>query len=332
MPASQNKRAMFVRVKLPNDSYAFLDVTKHIGDVLPFEKPVATCAMEVFPNVVAFSLMHLNKHSSKIMKERELGFPVGAVERLRRKGGAHVESLGVDEIVVSGDWGTSTFKLIRKDDGRVALEGDDATFELTRKPSNIDMYMRSPGTGRILAVRFGGHFGSAGVHESSLRATAKVIRSISGLGSFKALSGITAIEMPQGTHTANRINKVVAVENLSRDIDVRLLDQSASAVIGEGKVTVDVDMSDADPATTKFLFHIRAGIEIADVWNHDYQVVLGTAVERYMERYLQDEAEAMIFAIVLGELTDVQLQQLDRALWTVPALDITPIQFRPQSG
>lgn len=327
---SQNKRAMFVKVKLPTDAYAFLDVTKHIGTSLPFEKPVATCAMEVFPKVVAFSLIHLNKHSTKIMKERELGFPIGAVARLQRKGLSYIDKLEDNSIIVAGDWGESTFTLERKEDGRVALKGEDASFELTRKPSNIDIYMRSPGTGRVLSVRFGGHFGSSGTQESSLRAAAKVLRSLSGVGSFKALSGITAVEMPQSSGTGNWTTKVVAVENLTRELDVRLLAQDITVSVGEGKVTIGVDMANADPATTKFLFHIKEGAELTDVWNNDYQVVLRTALERYIERYLKEEVESMVFAIVLGELTDPQLQQLDRALWTVPALDLTPIRFRAQ--
>lgn len=318
---------MFVRVKLPNDEYAFLDVTRNIGEALPFEKPVATCAMEVSKNVVSFSLIHLNRHSTEIMRERDLSFPAGATSRLARKGNQR-RNMGEDELIVAVDeLEPVTFQLERKENGAVVIPENGPTFTLSRRPSRVDLYIKSPGTGRVLAVGFGGHFGSDGTTESVGRAAGKVLRSLSGLGAWKALSGIVAVEMPRPLEQRG-IGRVSTPDNLSRSLRVSLWDAAGTSELAAGEVQIEIDMVNADPATQRFLFHVKPDDSIAPAWNSTYSEVLKIALDRTFETNLGAEMESMVYGIVLGELNDDQVRTMAQALHAIQPMDLTPSQWR----
>ncbi len=324
--AKSNKRAFSVRVKLPTGLYAFLDVTKYIGGTLPFEKPVATCAMEVSKDVVAFSLIHLNKHSSQVMKDRELGFPVGAVARLLRKGGAYKE-LGDNELVVNINGIEERFELERGQDGSVSIPNPGNLFELEYRPTRVDMFLKSPGTGRVLAVGFGGHFGSAGSQESMGRAAGKVLRGLSGLGTFKALSGIESVDLPK-MPGSSWTTRVFAVENISRPIRVELLDDDSGEKYAEGEVTVELDMANADPATQRFMFHLHPSDSLKEAWSDSYQNVMRTSIDLQYANLLGVDVENLVYAIVLGEIAEQHHKTLDQALHVLPAMQLTPTRWR----
>lgn len=319
------KRTFWVRVKLPDETFHFLDATRYIGKELPFSNPIASCAMEVSPDVVAFSLIHFNKHSAKAMKENPVQFPTGAMARLMRKGAKLAGVLDTSKIVVGLDSHEEELPIKRGPDGELEIQAGGQLFELTRRPSNLDLYMVSPGTGRLLAVRFGGHFGPDGATESMGRAAGKVLRSLSGLGAFKALAGFTAVKLPEEPGKA--WGGSATSSNLARDILVRLFDAERRE-LGVGTVRIELDMANADPATQRFLFHFEPQGELANVWTDAYAGTLSSALDRFFAATLEVEVENLVYAIVLGELTGDQALTLEKTLASVPPFDITPTQFR----
>src|SRR5664279_1514234 len=56
------KEAFFVRVATPEKPAGlFFNASAFVGKQMPYNKPLATCAMRVEDDVVAFSLLHLTK-------------------------------------------------------------------------------------------------------------------------------------------------------------------------------------------------------------------------------------------------------------------------------
>jgi hypothetical protein len=92
------REAFFVRVLAGDGSAAFFDASEHIGRVMPFQKPQATCAMRVAEGVVAFSLLHLTKKTGASIAEKPISIPRGPLARLERR--AVALGLPEGEIVV----------------------------------------------------------------------------------------------------------------------------------------------------------------------------------------------------------------------------------------
>lgn len=94
-----SREAFFVRIDAGDGKVAFFDATEHVGKVMPFRKPQATCAMRVAEGVVAFSLLHMTKKTAQTLGAKPVELPRGPLARLERRGVqfAHLET---DDIVV----------------------------------------------------------------------------------------------------------------------------------------------------------------------------------------------------------------------------------------
>jgi hypothetical protein len=94
-----SREAFFVRIDAGDGKANFFDATEHVGKVMPFRKPQATCAMRVSEGVVAFSLLHMTKKTAQTLGTKPVELPRGPLARLERRG-VQFASLETDDLVV----------------------------------------------------------------------------------------------------------------------------------------------------------------------------------------------------------------------------------------
>jgi hypothetical protein len=94
-----SREAFFVRIDAGDGKAAFFDATEHVGKVMPFSKPQATCAMRVSEGVVAFSLLHMTKKTAQTLGAKPVEIPRGPLARLERRG-VQFPDLDLGDIVV----------------------------------------------------------------------------------------------------------------------------------------------------------------------------------------------------------------------------------------
>ena len=94
-----SREAFFVRIDAGDGKVAFFDATEHVGKIMPFRKPQATCAMRVSEGVVSFSLLHMTKKTAVTLTAKPVELPRGPLARLERRG-VQFSDLVDGEIVV----------------------------------------------------------------------------------------------------------------------------------------------------------------------------------------------------------------------------------------
>jgi hypothetical protein len=94
-----SREAFFVRIDAGDGKVAFFDATEHVGKIMPFKKPQATCAMRVAESVVAFSLLHMTKKTAVTLGTKPVEMPRGPLARLERRG-VQFPELEMNEIIV----------------------------------------------------------------------------------------------------------------------------------------------------------------------------------------------------------------------------------------
>lgn len=94
-----SREAFFVRIDAGDGKVAFFDATEHVGRIMPFRKPQATCAMRVSDGVVSFSLLHMTKKTATTLTAKPVEMPRGPLARLERRA-VQFEDLGDGEIIV----------------------------------------------------------------------------------------------------------------------------------------------------------------------------------------------------------------------------------------
>jgi len=94
-----SREAFFVRIDAGDGKVAFFDATEHVGKIMPFKKPQATCAMRVSEAVVSFSLLHMTKKTAVTLGTKPVEIPRGPLSRLERRG-VQFPELETNEIIV----------------------------------------------------------------------------------------------------------------------------------------------------------------------------------------------------------------------------------------
>lgn len=94
-----SREAFFVRIDAGDGKVAFFDATEHVGRIMPFRKPQATCAMRVSDGVVSFSLLHMTKKTATTLTAKPVEMPRGPLARLERRA-VQFEDLADGEIIV----------------------------------------------------------------------------------------------------------------------------------------------------------------------------------------------------------------------------------------
>ena len=337
-PARATKEAYFVRVQVPDGAAAFFNATSSLGKPMPFEKPLATCAMQVKEDSVAFSLLHLTKKSAPIIAAAPVALPRGPLAKLTRRAVAY-EELPAGELVVEMNEATYKLSMSRDDNGVVSLEqqpsegnedGSDVTFELPRQAVQLSLFMRSPVVNRILAVGFIGHLGKPGDGvETVARASAKVLHSLSQLPEFRILAGVETVVLPPApSRWSSRPPVRKPDERAVGDIPVWLFSEADGvappALICSGHVVVEVDIDNANPSSGRLLCVYSPSEEIAEAFPH-YRTTFDYRIAEKLRQLLgDDEIASITYDIVLGTVGTGTIERLREALAAIPGQDFTP--------
>lgn len=341
-PARPTREAYFVRVAGPEDgSPQFFNATQHLGRPMPFEKPLATCAMQVKDDLIAFSLLHLTKRTAPSIASAPVSMPRGSLAKLERHSAGYAE-LGAGEIAVELNEETYRLTVERDENGVATLEqvlpteseesGEvpaDTTFELPRSAVQLTLFLRSPAVGRLVGVTFIGHLGKPGDGiETVPRAAAKVLNSLSQLAEFRILTGIETVNLPPAPNRwAIRAAARRPEEQPIVEVPVWLFSAEFQP-LAAGSVVVEVDVENANPSSGRLLCKYAPSEPIAELFPH-YRNTFDLQIAAKLRLALGDDDIASItYDIVLGTVDTGTLERLREALGTIAGQDLTPTQVK----
>ena len=389
----RKRDAFYVRVVTGDGEARFLNATQHIGKEMPFEKPRATLAMSVFPDVVAFSLLHLTPRTAKNVKSKPLALPHGSMTRLRRRASrmnltdneivvelssrisvpaadtdipaaadqAPVEvSTSLDDLfapaapepvnalsdlfAVEPDaadeepaerpkpayqyeierWNGALYRSSSRL-GEVELV-DDTDIDLPFHPLTVSVYLRSPSTGRTVAVAFIGHVGKPGSSESMERIAGKVLNSMLTLPEFQILTAMDAIDVPSSGSDAALTSLEATVGTAAFTTQVHCFDDDLNP-LGHGPVQIKVDLQNANPSSGKLFFEFVAADSIPGL--AECESMLEAAVSATLLEHIGGDGITQItYDILLGGVQAETVHRLNDAGSKLPAVDLTPTRWR----
>ncbi|RJL21232.1 hypothetical protein [Bailinhaonella thermotolerans] len=327
------KEALYVR-QITDEGPVFLDVTGHVGKILPpGGRRRATCAVRTRKNsTCSFSLMHITERRAKDFFAAPLNLPGRTFSRLEARAAALMESaeMTADRLIVDFEGATYAYAVDRDPTGEASLEpvGEDPTFELPAgPPSRFDMYLRSAILDRVLAVSFSGHLGKGGTPETLSRAAAKALNSLLGLWLFRELAGFAAVALPA---PPTRLPLRPAVQGqVVFPVHMALFTPELQPV-AEGMVQMEVDLEQvADSLNGELLYHPAPAPEFAEIFA-PYADLAVRAVAQEMRQILggEEEEKSIALNIVLGELSQQDVDRLRTAAAGVTALMMSPHQYQ----
>lgn len=331
-----SKEAFWVRLALPDGTSQFFPATDHIGRQMPFTSPKETCAMRVYPEVVCFSLLHLTKRAAKELRNRPITMPHAPLSRLARRAGELAPEPGtlvVEHRLGAGDQTVdrSVVLALRVSGAKVAsLESDDPlgdeAFELSPRGERISVFLTSPTVGRRVALGYIGHLGRPGAPDTLVRCAAKVLNAAAALPEFALLTGIEAADVPSLPGGLSAIRPQMTTAGV--DIPVRLFSAEVPPEeVGAGSMRLEVDLEHANTSTDRLLFSLTPDANLEGVFDRYRNVAERWASGRLAE-LLGDEAQMIIYDIVLGEVTDDTVARINEKLVHIGRVDFTPTQFR----
>jgi hypothetical protein len=321
------KEALFVQVPSPDGAVEFHDATSHVGRVMPFKNPKATCGMRVTGEVVSFSLLHLTKKTATSMAAKELMIPRGPLTRVEKRAQELAAEIGDEEVLIESELGSQKCRLIRDPNGVVELEaiGDDVSFELPREAVKLSVYMKNAALGRLVGIGFIGHPGRPGSPESLRRVASMTLFALTQLSHFRVITGMVSVVVP----AASRMVAVPVRKNEDKaqmEIPLWLFDESNPPVLRTtGAVVLEIDLDKANPNTGKLLYNFTPDKEIAEIFE-EYRVILDATVTEVLRTKLDDsEINSIAIEIVLGEVDSGTVGRLRDAITGLAGgLDLTP--------
>jgi hypothetical protein len=339
--ARPRKEAYFVSVQTSDDAIGYFNVTEHLGKPMPFTKPKATCAMRVTEQAITFSLLLLTKRTATTIAESPLAMPRGPLAKLERRIG-QLEEFAADEVLVEfgadEDGKPTVYRLkISRDENNVAvldMPGDaaDVEFELPKAAVNLTLFLKMPATGRVIGVSFIGHLGKPEDMSTLRRAVSMALFNLSQLTEFRILSGIETVTVPSAPGSTGVRRAVSKPRERARlDVPVRLFTAQVQPV-GEGVVSVEVDLENANPNSGRLLFHYTPSKDLEAAWE-TYRAVFDNSVAGKVAEILgPDDLMAITYDIVLGDVNASVVGRLNDALRHLHGLDLTPTQSRYHEG
>lgn len=325
------KEAFFVRVPAADGNVSFFNATEYLGKEMPFTKPQATCAMRASGSSVVFSLLHLTKRTAANIVDSPIELPRGPLSRLERKS-AQAAELEPGQIIVEVGEATHRFDIVIDDAGVARLEivgdADADQLELPMRALQMSLYFKSPVVDRTVAIGFIGHLGKPGTMETVTRAASMVLFSISQLVEFRILSGIETITVPA---TAGRWTAAAVRKNEDKvvfEVPVWLFGENVEP-LGNGPVTVEIDLDNANPSSGRLLCHYTPDESIAEAFNLGFKGIFDMAITELLRLHLgEDELASITYDIVLGAVESGTTDRLREAAATIEGLDFTPKQYR----
>jgi len=334
------KEALFVQVPSPDGTVEFHDATSHVGRVMPFKNPKATCGMRVTGEVVAFSLLHLTKKTATSMATKELVIPRGPLTRVEKRALEIAADLADDELLIESEVGTQKCKITRDANGVAELEpiigapeaegtgspsGEDVSFELPREAVKLSIYMKNPALGRLIAIGFIGHPGRPGGAETLRRIASMALFSLTQLSHFRVITGMVSVAVPSAPRAAAApVRK--ADDKVQMEIPLWLFEETTPPVLRcSGSALLEIDLDLANPSTGKLLYHFTPSAEVAEIFE-EYRTILDATVTEVLRTKLDDsEINSIAIEIVLGEVDSGTIGRLrDAVAGLAGGLDLTP--------
>jgi hypothetical protein len=325
------KEALFVRIPATDESVEFHDVTSFIGKSMPFKNPRATLAMRVTEKSVAFSLLHLTKRASTGLVAKDVEFPRGPLARLERRI-VELESeskIEVDNLLVDVNGEIHHFTMQRDATGLVEINGEDGALDLPKSALQITIAFRSPNVKQPIIIGFIGHIGKPETTETVRRAAAMVLFSISQLAQFRVITDVNTVKVPSAPRSVARPARKND-ERASILIPVWLYSSDElPLLVGQGTVAVEIDLEQANPATSRLLLQISPSDDISPVFD-PYRTSVELAVNQKLRTYLgDDEIKLITVDIVMGAIESGTVERLRSALATCEiGFDFTTSQVR----
>lgn len=321
------KEALFIQVPSPDGAVEFHDATAHVGRVMPFKNPKATCGMRVTGEVVSFSLLHLTKKTATSMATKELMIPRGPLTRVEKRALELANEIGEDEVLIESELGNQKCRLTRDANGVVELEpiGEDVTFELPREAVKLSLYMRNTVLGRFVSIGFIGHPGRPGSPENLRRVASMTLFALTQLSHFRVITGMVSVVVPQAARSLPALVRK-SEDKVQLEIPLWLFDESTPPVLRtSGSVYLEVDLDKANPNTGKLLYQFTPSKEISEIFE-EYRVILDATVTEVLRTKLEDsEINSIAIEIVLGEVDSGTVGRLrDAVAGLAGGLDLTP--------
>jgi len=333
------KEAYFVRVPVDGDRALFFDATSHLGKILPYKKPQASCFMRVEVDRILFSLLHIPKKAASDFVSKPVKIPRAPFSRME----AYLDKNTIEESIVdveikAGDDTISCrFELIKDENGVGRLEvldgfgsGEeknmDPTFSLPSRSLEVRLYLQSR-VGRTLAVNFVGHIGKPGGSETVARSASMVLNSICGLNEFRTLSGLETMKVPAPpTRWASKPVVRKAEDRVLFDIALQLFTPEYQPV-GAGRLGVEIDLDSSNQATGRLLFHLSPSENIEEIFG-PYKKIVDEALGDALRKALGEQIEMVVIDIVLGEISSGSIDMLKEAASSIFGIDATPKEYR----
>jgi hypothetical protein len=326
------KESFFVRVPTPENRVGvFFNASAYIGKQMPYEKPLATCAMRVEDGVVAFSLLHLTKKSAVNIAAGPIVMPRPSLTRLMRKS----SELPLEQGNLVLEMNDVFYRMVytSDDNGMITVDTapdqEDVTFDLPPRGVQLSLYLKSPKLPRTLAVSFIGHLGKPSTPETVVRAAAMVINAMSGLMEFRVLSGIEGAKVPAAPNKwAGRPPVRKNEDRVYFDLVVAMFTGPSTDLtpVGRGNVVVEVDLDHANPSTGHLLYHFTPADEIAENFV-EFRDMVATAVSNTLSQNLGNELAEITYEVVLGEVDGGTIDRLRDALKGLVGVDVTTYAY-----
>lgn len=375
-PGTQIKEEFYLRRLFDDDVPVFVDATRQARRAIPYELSAkkslkATCAVWTDNEVVAFSLRSYTARQAEneidsveppadgradarnLLRPR---MPRKTLHELNDAARALAPVLGTDLVAELGGelyvlepvrTGTTadlrlTARLTRTGDGyvRSAVPDDtDVEFELPIAGVRLRIYLRSPVRDRVLAYAFGGYLARRpGETESVVRAVALAVNSLTGLATFRMLSGFHHVAVPP--RAAGAAVRQRPPEERARFTLPVLLFTEDEIPAARGLVDAEIDLDHVDPETGGLRVHLTEGDRLE--WNPE---VAGTVRLQAYERVLAESVAAMVHAalgedavrnlaydIMLSDVTPEVVTRLRAATAGLPGLVAKPGQAEVRQG
>lgn len=332
------KEAFFVQVMTSDNNLIFFDETNKLGRKMPYDKPEATCAMRATADVVAFTLLKYTNKSRASAVAGRLELPRGPLDRAERRAKALAQDLPEGQVAVEIDDETYRLTIARDENGVATLESlpeeEDIVFDLPRTRLRLTVVFPSPRGNKIVAGSFQGHVGKPGSKETVVRVTAFALNLLSGLATFRLVSGIETVNVPASParYTAAR-PQIKASDRIRADVPVRLwTGDQAPDVVGQTVVNVELDLETANPVSGRMLFHLTVPEQDAEMFEPYRTLVSDAALSAVSAHLGPDEVTELVYSIALGELGAGDLERLRDAVATIPGLEVSPTQWAAVSA
>lgn len=329
------KEAFFVQVKTPDNALEYFDETSRLGRKSAYQRPEGTCALRVSENGIVFSVLKHTKKSRAQAAEQNLELPLGPLARGQRLL-ASADELEDGQVLVDIEGVQYLLRWAVDSSGVLTLDAGDAEELFTLPPGRMRLsaVWRPVKGKRPVVVLYQGHVGKPGGEETASRALSIVCQLLTVLAPFSLFTGITSVRVPQSSARYIATRPQVKESDRPRKTIVAHLwppDGNAGALTPpEGiEVSIELDLDQANPVSRQFLFHFDVPEQYREVFE-PMRAPLNDAVLSAVKQYLDtDEITELVISLVLGELSDGDLERLRNAVALVPNLNLTADRWAP---